>query len=130
PLWLRYRGLGPARPALMPPGVWPALYPPRGVRVAGVQHGAGPRPARGDGEKQLGIAQEHGPSSHRLDATRRAGSRDGVRRLRAILARLERRAPDGVREVRRLPAAAGGWQLADGPVLRIRGLDPGEPIAH
>src|SRR5213078_1571519 len=48
----------------------------------------------------------------------------------SILARLERHAQDGVREVRRLPAAAGGWQLADGPVLRLRGLDSGEPVAH
>src|SRR3989475_6501800 len=76
------------------------------------------------------VAQGYGPPSHRLGATRRAGSRDGVRRLRAILARLERRAQDGVREVRRLAAAAGGWQLADGPGLRIRGLGPGEPVAR
>src|SRR5207244_12970587 len=79
--------------------------------------------------EQLGVAQRYGPPSHRLGATRRAGSRDGVRRLRAILARLERPAQEGVREVRRLPAAAGGWQLADGPVLRIRGFDSGGPVA-
>src|SRR5438309_6783624 len=68
--------------------------------MAGLQHGAGPRPAGGDGAEQLGVAQGYGPPSHRLGATRRAGSRDGVRRLRAILARLERPAQEGVREVR------------------------------
>src|SRR5439155_15339971 len=60
----------------------------------------------------------------RLEPARRARPCDGVRRVRAVLARLERRAQNGVRQVRRVPAAAAGWQLADGPFLWVRGLDP------
>src|SRR5205085_340190 len=42
---------------------------------------------------------------------------------RLVLARLERQTHDGVRQVRRLPAPPGGRPLADGPLLRLRGLD-------
>src|SRR5439155_23763200 len=52
----------------------------------------------------------------------------GVWRLPAILARHARRAHDRVRQVRPFPAAAGGWQLADGPLLRLPGLDAVMPF--
>src|SRR5260370_399345 len=112
-------------PQSRPAGVCRAVHRHGRVRMAGVQHGSRPRRAGGDGAEQLGVPEGHGPPSHRRDAPPRAGSRDGVRRLRAILARLAGRAHGGVRPVRRRPAPAGGWQLADGPLLRFRGLDSG-----
>jgi hypothetical protein len=118
------RGVGPRLPQSRPSGVCRAVHRHSGFRMAGVQHGAGPCRAGGDGAEQLGVPERHGPPSDRLDSPRRAGSRDGVWRLPAILARLERRSHDGVRQVRRLAAPAAGRQLAHGPLLRLRGLDP------
>src|SRR2546421_10446446 len=120
---LAERGVSPRVPESRPPGVCRAVHRHGGFRVAGVQHGSGPRRAGGDGAEQLGVPERYGPPSDRLESTRRAGPCDGVRRLPAILARLERRAHVGVRQVRRLPAPAAGWQLANGPLLRLRGLD-------
>src|SRR5881628_3202257 len=117
------RGVSPRLPESRPSGVCRALHRHGGFRMAGVQHGSGPRRAGGDGAKQLGVPERHGPPSDRRGSPRRARSRDGVRRLPAILARLERCPHDGVRQVRRLPAATAGWHLADGPLLRLRGLD-------
>src|SRR2546427_9565676 len=46
-------------------GVCRAVHRHGGFRMAGVQHGSGPRRAGGDGAKQLGVPERHGPPSDR-----------------------------------------------------------------
>src|SRR5688572_27690218 len=91
--------------------------------MAGIQY----RPDSGgngsNGAHQLDIAQGHGPAARCLVPEARGKSRDGVRRIPAVMERLHWCARNRVWSIRDRSCAGSRWQLEDRPLPWLRGLD-------